>query len=75
MTLSILNWKVSIMAFHFMLIKEQALTALINFLQEASEAGYKMLSPILVNEDGALATGQLPDKEGQMYRTSDDDFI
>ncbi len=50
--------------------------ALINFfLQEASEAGYKeYFSPILVNEDSATATGQLPDKEGQMYHASDDDL-
>ena len=50
--------------------------ALINFfLQEASNAGYKeYLSPILVNQESALATGQLPDKEGQMYHAADDDF-
>lgn len=43
--------------------------ALINFfLQEAHENGYEeVLPPIVVNEASATATGQLPDKEGQMY--------
>lgn len=43
--------------------------ALINFfLQEAQENGYEeVLPPIVVNEASATATGQLPDKEGQMY--------
>lgn len=43
--------------------------ALINyFLSEADRAGYEeIMPPLLVNEDSALATGQLPDKEGQMY--------
>ncbi|MCT4697110.1 MAG: serine--tRNA ligase [Candidatus Cardinium sp.] len=44
--------------------------ALINFfLDQASKAGYiEMQPPILVNETSAYATGQLPDKEGQMYQ-------
>ncbi|MGJ3243846.1 MAG: serine--tRNA ligase [Opitutales bacterium] len=38
------------------------------FLEEASRAGFvEMTAPILVNADSATATGQLPDKEGQMY--------
>lgn len=43
--------------------------ALINFfLDEALEAGYMEIQPpILVNEDSGYGTGQLPDKEGQMY--------
>lgn len=43
--------------------------ALINFfLEEARLSGYEEVSaPILVNEQSATATGQLPDKEGQMY--------
>ncbi len=43
---------------------------LINFfLDQASKAGYTEIQPpILVNEASAYATGQLPDKEGQMYQ-------
>ena len=43
--------------------------ALINFfLDEAMAAGYAEIQPpILVNEDSGYGTGQLPDKEGQMY--------
>ena len=43
--------------------------ALINFfLDHATAAGYKeMQPPIMVNEDSGFGTGQLPDKEGQMY--------
>jgi len=43
--------------------------ALINFfLEEARQSGYEeVAAPILVNEASAIATGQLPDKEGQMY--------
>lgn len=38
------------------------------FLDEASAAGYEeLLAPLLVNAASATATGQLPDKEGQMY--------
>lgn len=39
------------------------------FLDEAVKAGYEeILPPLLVNEDTARATGQLPDKEAQMYK-------
>lgn len=50
--------------------------ALINFfLDEAHKAGYEeILPPLLVNEDSARATGQLPDKEGQMYHATKDDL-
>jgi seryl-tRNA synthetase len=50
--------------------------ALINFfLDEAHAAGYKeILPPIMVNEESAKATGQLPDKEGQMYYAEKDDL-
>lgn len=38
------------------------------FLSKAEEAGYtEMVPPLMVNADSAKATGQLPDKEGQMY--------
>lgn len=44
--------------------------ALINFfLDEARDAGYKeIIPPFMVNEDSGYGTGQLPDKEGQMYQ-------
>jgi seryl-tRNA synthetase len=50
--------------------------ALINFfLDQASEAGYtEVFPPILVNADSATGTGQLPDKEGQMYVVGKDDL-
>jgi seryl-tRNA synthetase len=43
--------------------------AMINFfLDEAMKAGYiEVQPPIVVNEDSGFGTGQLPDKEGQMY--------
>ena len=42
------------------------------FLEENAKAGYVEVSPpIFVNAASATATGQLPDKEGQMYETSD----
>ena len=50
--------------------------ALINFfLDEAARAGFHEIQPpLLVNKDSAKATGQLPDKEGQMYYCEKDDF-
>lgn len=50
--------------------------ALINFfLDEAENAGYEeVMPPHLVNEASAIATGQLPDKEGQMYHDKRDDL-
>lgn len=45
------------------------------FLDEASEAGYvEVEPPYLVNEDSGRGTGQLPDKEGQMYHATLDNF-
>ncbi|MEN8662541.1 MAG: serine--tRNA ligase [Lentimonas sp.] len=43
--------------------------SLVNFfLEEARQNGYEeVLPPIVVNAESATATGQLPDKEGQMY--------
>jgi seryl-tRNA synthetase len=42
------------------------------FLDEDSKAGYTEVNPpIFVNAASATATGQLPDKEGQMYETTD----
>jgi seryl-tRNA synthetase len=48
--------------------------ALINFfLDKAHEAGYLEIEPpILINEDSGYGTGQLPDKEGQMYFVGED---
>jgi seryl-tRNA synthetase len=50
--------------------------ALINFfLDEAAKAGYmEVQPPILVNEASAYATGQLPDKDGQMYHDQADNL-
>ncbi|MBL9215966.1 MAG: serine--tRNA ligase [Opitutaceae bacterium] len=43
------------------------------FLEEGVKAGYTEVSPpIFVNAASATATGQLPDKEGQMYETTPD---
>jgi seryl-tRNA synthetase len=45
------------------------------FLDKAIEAGYNEVQvPHMVNKDSAFATGQLPDKEGQMYHATADDF-
>ena len=50
--------------------------ALINFfLDKATAAGYlEIQPPILVNETSGYATGQLPDKEGQMYHATIDNL-
>ncbi len=50
--------------------------ALINyFLDKATAAGYREIQPpILVNEDSGFGTGQLPDKEGQMYHVGLDNL-
>ncbi len=45
------------------------------FLEEAKNNGYtEFMCPIMVNAASATATGQLPDKEGQMYHDAQDDF-
>ena len=50
--------------------------ALINFfLDEAENSGYnEVIPPLLVNEASGYGTGQLPDKEGQMYHSTEDNF-
>ena len=45
------------------------------FLDEAGKAGYTEIEPpLVVNEASGLGTGQLPDKEGQMYHCQVDNF-
>ena len=45
------------------------------FLDEAGKAGYlEVEPPLVVNEASGLGTGQLPDKEGQMYHCQVDNF-
>lgn len=48
--------------------------ALINFfLDENTHAGYEeVMPPLMVNAESAYATGQLPDKDGQMYYANED---
>lgn len=50
--------------------------ALINFfLDEARKAGYmEIMPPTVVNPASGYGTGQLPDKEGQMYHCNEDDL-
>jgi seryl-tRNA synthetase len=50
--------------------------ALINyFLDKNIEAGYEeIMPPLLVNEASGFGTGQLPDKEGQMYHAIEDNL-
>ena len=50
--------------------------ALLNFfLDKATAAGYlEVQPPIMVNEDSGFGTGQLPDKEGQMYHVTVDNL-
>jgi seryl-tRNA synthetase len=50
--------------------------ALINFfLDENHDAGYEeIMPPLMVNEASGFGTGQLPDKEGQMYHATLDNF-
>lgn len=51
--------------------------ALINyFLDKATAAGYiEVQPPILINKESGFGTGQLPDKEGQMYHCQVDDLF
>lgn len=45
------------------------------FLDSADEAGYKeYIPPLMVNAESGFGTGQLPDKEGQMYHMPMDDL-
>ncbi len=50
--------------------------ALINFFLDCNTAaGYKEVEPpVMVNKESGFGTGQLPDKEGQMYHAEVDDF-
>jgi len=50
--------------------------ALINFfIDENTKAGYtEMMPPLMVNEASGIGTGNLPDKEGQMYHAEVDDL-
>lgn len=51
--------------------------ALINFfLDQAAQAGYREIQPpIVINEASGYGTGQLPDKEGQMYHITADNLF
>ena len=45
------------------------------FLDKADNAGYtEYIPPLMINEDSGFGTGQLPDKEGQMYHMKIDDL-
>ncbi len=45
------------------------------FLNEAGKKGYtEIQAPLLVNAQSGFGTGQLPDKEGQMYYVGEDDL-
>jgi len=45
------------------------------FLDTATNAGYnEVMPPLMVNEDSGFGTGQLPDKEGQMYHITADNL-
>ena len=45
------------------------------FLDEAEKAGYEeFIPPLIVNANSAYGTGSLPDKDGQMYHCTEDDF-
>ncbi len=45
------------------------------FLDKNTDAGYhEILPPLMVNADSGFGTGQLPDKEGQMYHVQTDDL-
>ncbi len=45
------------------------------FLDRANEEGYtEIIPPLMVNEDSGFGTGQLPDKDGQMYHATEDNL-
>lgn len=72
-----LGVKVSGAGFPFYIGKGARLQrSLINFfLDEARDAGYtEIIPPFLVNQASGIGTGQLPDKEGQMYHDAQDDL-
>ncbi len=46
------------------------------FLDRAIDAGYtEYIPPLLINEESGFGTGQLPDKEGQMYHAVEDNYF
>ncbi len=46
------------------------------FLDEADKAGYtEIMPPLMINEASGIGTGQLPDKEGQMYHMNEDNLF
>ena len=46
------------------------------FIDEADAAGYtEVIPPLLINEDSGFGTGQLPDKDGQMYYANEDNLF
>lgn len=46
------------------------------FIDEAEKAGYEeIIPPLLINEDSGFGTGQLPDKDGQMYHAAEDNLF
>lgn len=46
------------------------------FLDEAEKAGYEeVIPPLLINEASGFGTGQLPDKDGQMYLATEDNLF
>lgn len=46
------------------------------FLDQAEEAGYtEVIPPLMINADSGFGTGQLPDKDGQMYQATEDDLF
>ncbi|HNP17967.1 MAG TPA: serine--tRNA ligase [Fulvivirga sp.] len=51
--------------------------ALVNFfLDEAIKAGYvEVQPPIMINEESGYGTGQLPDKDGQMYHVTEENYF
>ncbi|MCF6366389.1 MAG: serine--tRNA ligase [Bacteroidales bacterium] len=46
------------------------------FLEEAEKAGYtEIMPPLMINEASGFGTGQLPDKEGQMYHMTEENLF
>lgn len=79
--LDLIDWElgVKISGAGFPVYKKEGaklLRALIHFfLDEAEAAGYlEVVPPLLINEDSGYGTGQLPDKEGQMYHVTGDNL-
>ena len=79
MTSSILSWVLNLTGAGFPVYKGKGAAlqrALITFfLDNNIAAGYtEMMPPLMVNRASGFGTGQLPDKEGQMYHAEVDDF-